>query len=107
MAILVRLISFKSRLMKTKFALLPLMFLILFLPCCSKKQEALSPRTFYMGVTPWPSDFTTVGQDQAYAFIQDHCDLVSHHFDEGIPYQEAFNHEPFPLNLVNDLNLRK
>ncbi|MFL5740016.1 MAG: hypothetical protein ACJ75B_07355 [Flavisolibacter sp.] len=93
--------------MKTKPALLCLLLLISFFPDCRKKQESLPQRTFYMGVTPWPSDFTTVAQDQSYSFIQDHCDFVSHHFDEGIPYEEAWQHQPFPQSLVNDLNERK
>ena len=43
-----------------------------------------------MGVTPWPADFTSAEIDSAYQFINHHCDIVSHHFDEGIPYEDAY-----------------
>ena len=70
----------------------------------SKQQET---RSFYMGVTPWPADFTAVEQAKAYQFINTECDLVSHHFDEGIPYKEAFSLLPMPLKLQENLQFRK
>ncbi len=65
-----------------------------------------STRSFYMGVTPWPADFTTAELDTAYDFINQHCDIVSHHFDDGIPYDEAFNQAPMPAGLVSDVQTR-
>jgi hypothetical protein len=60
-----------------------------------------------MAVTPWPADFTQPAVDDAYAFINNHCDMVSHHFDEGIPYEEAYNQTAWPQALVNDVSARK
>ena len=60
-----------------------------------------------MAVTPWPADFTPAAVDDAYAFIDQHCDMVSHHFDEGIPYEEAYNNLPWPQQLQDDLAYRK
>jgi hypothetical protein len=60
-----------------------------------------------MGVTPWPADFTALEQARAYQFINTDCDLVSHHFDDGIPYKEAFSMLPFPLKLQENLQFRK
>jgi hypothetical protein len=60
-----------------------------------------------MGTTPWPADFTIPDVDTAYQFINNHCDIVSHHFDEGIPYEEAFNNKPMPASLVQDVATRK
>lgn len=74
---------------------------------CKKEPEALSSRTFSMATTPWPADFTTVAVDNAYSFINQHCDMVSHHFDEGIPYQEALNQLEWPQQLKNDVAVRK
>lgn len=72
------------------------------------KNDPVDPatRSFYMGVTPWPADFTTNEVDTAYRFINDHCDIVSHHFDEGIPYDEAFYNKPMPPALVQDVQTR-
>lgn len=60
-----------------------------------------------MAVTPWPSDFTQQAVDDAYNFINQHCDMVSHHFDEGIPYEEAYKNLPWPQQLQNDIAYRK
>ena len=73
---------------------------------CAKKMEQ-ETRSFYMGVTPWPADFTAVEQARAYQFINTDCDLVSHHFDDGIPYQEALSMLPMPLKLQENLQFRK
>ncbi|MBK6634026.1 MAG: hypothetical protein IPG38_06675 [Chitinophagaceae bacterium] len=60
-----------------------------------------------MGTTPWPADFTVAEVDTAYRFINEHCDIVSHHFDEGIPYEEAFYNRPMPASLLQDITTRK
>ena len=75
---------------------------------CRKKEDTpVETRSFYMGVTPWPADFTLEEVDTAYRFINDHCDIVSHHFDDGIPYEEAFYNRPMPAVLVQDMTTRK
>ena len=53
-------------------------------------------RSFYMGFTPWPyradlsepEDYTEVFY--TYDLIQDYGDIVAHHFQQGIPYPEAY-----------------
>lgn len=82
-------------------------FLALFLLTACKKNSEKETRSFYMAVTPWPADFTTEAVNDAYNFIDQNCDMVSHHFDEGIPYQEAFNNLPWPQQLQNDVSFRK
>lgn len=51
-----------------------------------------APRSFYLGFTPWPyrsdADFSEVFY--TYDLIQDHGDIVAHHFQQGIPYPEAY-----------------
>lgn len=74
---------------------------------CTKKETTEQGRSFYMAVTPWPGDFTQDAVDDAYNFISQHCDMVSHHFDEGIPYEEAYKNLPWPQQLQNDVNYRK
>ena len=88
-----------------------LFFLLVFLLAgnitCRKKDPPAETRSFYMGTTPWPADFTVAEVDTAYRFINDHCDIVSHHFDEGIPYEEAFYNRPMPASLIQDMTTRK
>jgi len=80
--------------------------LVLFLFSC-KKNSVTETRSFYMGVTPWPSDFTVAAVEDAYSFINQQCDMVSHHYDEGIPYEEAYKHLDWPVDLQNDVATRK
>lgn len=93
--------------MKSRIILPALLFLLLF--SCKKKDRVsqAETRSFYMGVTPWPADFTLNELDSAYSFINSHCDIASHHFDDGIPYEEAFNNLPMPANFVQDVQVRK
>jgi len=81
--------------------------IFLLAPGCKKTADTPETRTFYMGVTPWPADFTVSEVDSAYRFINDHCDIVSHHFDDGIPYEEAYYNMPMPANLQQDVQTRK
>ncbi len=60
-----------------------------------------------MGVTPWPADFNQQETDAAYNFVNNHCDLVSHHFDDGIPYEEAYNKSNWPAHFITELQTRK
>ena len=39
---------------------------------CKKKTAPAATRTFYMGTTAWPADFTINEVDTAYKFINDH-----------------------------------
>ncbi len=77
---------------------------LLVLSACKKAQ--IDSRTFYMAVTPWPYDFNKDGVNQAYNFIHQNCDAVSHHFDDGIPWQEAYDNLPWPSELRKNLDER-
>ena len=88
------------------YMLLGIVMLCLF-SHCKKDAPAAATRSFYMGVTPWPAGFTQPSLDTAYQFINNHCDIVSHHFDEGIPYEEAYHQLPMPADLVQNLLTRK
>jgi hypothetical protein len=89
---------------------LPAIFLMLLLALTlfsCRKKEPEDTRSFYMGTTPWPADFNQSESDRAYHFINNNCDLVSHHFDEGIPYEEAYLNTNWPAGLVTELENRK
>ena len=88
--------------------LVPIGTLLLFwMTACKKENENSETRSFYMGVTPWPADFTVNEVDSAYNFINNHCDIVSHHFDDGIPYEEAFANQPLPASFQQEVQTRK
>lgn len=63
-------------------------------------------RPFYMGVTPWPYDFTAEAQQYTYETIGAHTDLVAHHFDEGIPWPEALAGEPYHPSVRGAIDTR-
>jgi hypothetical protein len=73
---------------------------------CTKKEKPVEYRSFYMGVTPWPADFTVEEVQTAYRFIDQHCDIASQHIDDGIPYEEFYSTLPLPLDFENDINYR-
>ncbi len=74
---------------------------------CNKNENVQETRSFYMGVTPWPADFTIDEVNNSYAFINNHCDIVSHHFDDGIPYEEAFQQQAMPVAFQQEVQTRK
>jgi hypothetical protein len=88
-----------------RYTLILSLAFISLLASCSKTET--QTRSFEMGVTPWPADFTAAELDNAYTFINQHCDIISHHFDDGIPFQEAFNKSGWSAELVQDVNTRK
>ncbi len=59
-----------------------------------------------MGTTPWPADLTVAEVDKTYDFINNNCDIVAHHFDEGIPFEEAYTNTTMPSSLINNINFR-
>lgn len=90
--------------------LLILSVILFFLSCNKDEPQDIvvnaETRNFYMGVTPWPGNFNFADLDIAYNFINNHCDMVSHHFDEGIPYEEAFYSQTMPLALQQQVEYR-
>ncbi|NVE95036.1 glycosyl hydrolase 53 family protein [Altererythrobacter lutimaris] len=60
-----------------------------------------------MGFTPWPADLTADGVDRAYEFLSQNGNLIAHHFDGGIPWDEALTGDPFPQHLRNDWQNRQ
>jgi hypothetical protein len=75
--------------------------------CHKHSASSATERPFYLGVTPWPADFTLEELANAYTFINTHCDIVSHHFDEGIPYEEAYTGSPLSHVLQNNIAFRR
>lgn len=82
-----------------------LTLVVLAFTTCAKKNDT-KVRSFYMGTTPWPADFTAADVDTAYRFLNEHCDIISQHFDDGIPYEEILSGTPWPDKMWIDINFR-
>jgi hypothetical protein len=95
---------------QTHIALLLLLSLTLF-PVCSQDHLRADPilpaaRTFYLGMTPWPYDYTPAALEETYRFLGEHTDLVAHHLDDGVPWAEALEARPFPPKVGENLAYR-
>jgi hypothetical protein len=73
---------------------------------CSKDDPELT-RSFNMGFTPFPYAVSQEAVDFTYQKIAQDADMVNHHFDNGVPWVEALNDEPFHTNITNDWTHRK
>jgi hypothetical protein len=63
-------------------------------------------RDFRMGFTPFPYDYTNDAVEFTYANVNYHSDIVIHHFDNGIPWDESLDNIKMPGNINLDLNSR-
>ena len=68
--------------------------------------QTSTTRTFYMGMTPLPYDFTPQAIKETYQLLGSHADLVAHHMDEGVPWEEALTGAPFDPNVEQDISNR-
>lgn len=53
-------------------------------------------RSFQMGFTAFPYDLTPDAMEHNYDQIEQHADLILHHFDHGVPWDEALDGTEFP-----------
>lgn len=71
----------------------------------SGSSQTLS-RPFYMGFTPWPYDSTIAAVENTYTKINENGDLVAHHLDGGIPWDEALGGSSYHVNVESELSTR-
>jgi hypothetical protein len=64
-------------------------------------------RCFYMGLTPFPWDFSIQAVVDTNQGIARHGDIISHHLEQGVPWSEALAGEPFHPTMMEDWNGRK
>lgn len=84
------------------------LFLLVFVAAGScNSDESAQTRPFYMGFTPFPYDVSQEAVDFTYQKIAEDADVVNQHFDNGVPWVEALENEPFHANIVNDWQSRK
>jgi hypothetical protein len=66
------------------------------------------PRAAYVGFTPLPYGLTSDSQTWTYTTLNQDGDITAHHFDNGIPWNEALSDTyPYAPNIMNDWALRK
>jgi hypothetical protein len=69
---------------------------------CEKATEATMTRPFYLSFTPFPYEISTQAIDFSYDRISKDADMITHSFDEGIPWIEALNNQPFSKKIQDD-----
>jgi hypothetical protein len=61
-------------------------------------------RTFKMGFTTWPYDFTEPAYEFTYEKLNAHGDIITHHLTQGLPWDEAYADSPtYPAWIEADI----
>lgn len=63
-------------------------------------------RPFFLGMTPFPYNYTVEAIDETYWFVGEHADMIVDHFDEGVPWREAYNNSPYSKSIEDNLDDR-
>jgi hypothetical protein len=77
----------------------------LLLDGCSKEVE-FEKRPFLMGFTPFPFEISREGVEYTYDKLSAEADIISHHFDNGVPWEEALTGKSFPSHIMDDWTYR-
>jgi hypothetical protein len=68
-------------------------------------------RPFYLGLTPFPYSISSYSAiEYVYDKIGDDADLICHHFDNGIPWDQALlsdDHTTYPSKVTEDWDYRR
>jgi len=93
-------------------SLLFIVFLF-FITACGGSSDNDSPpepeeqtRSFALGFTTWPYDASIEAVNFVYSEINSRGDIIAHHLDGGIPWQEALDGTAYPTAIENELNTR-
>ena len=63
-------------------------------------------RSFYLGFTPFPHNITTTAVQDVYTKLKNDADMIAHHFDDGLPWQESLDETAYPANIISDWQFR-
>lgn len=72
----------------------------------SQTDTSEETRHFYLGFTPFPYEVSMEAVRYVYDRITENADLIVHHFDNGVPWNEALKGEPYADEILSDWNLR-
>lgn len=73
---------------------------------CSKEDE-VKTRNFRMGFTPFPYEISQEGMGYVYDKLAAEADIINHHFDNGVPWEESLHGEEYDPSVMDDWNFRK
>jgi hypothetical protein len=71
------------------------------------KEDHEQTRSYYMGFTPVPYESSVDAATYTYRALSESADIVSHQFDNGVPWPEALAGENFSEEIMDDWNFRK
>lgn len=63
-------------------------------------------RTFHLGFTPFPYDATIEARETTFDLVNSHSDIVAHHFDNGVPWVEAYRGEEYSESALSEYGYR-
>jgi hypothetical protein len=63
-------------------------------------------RNYYLGFTPFPHNITTAAVQDVYTKLKNDADIIAHHFDDGLPWQESFDGNAYPSGIISDWQFR-
>lgn len=77
---------------------------------CELKDNPTDPnvttRNYYLGFTPFPYDVSAEAQEYVYTKISTDADIILHHFDDGIPWEESLYDQDYHTNITVDWQYR-
>jgi hypothetical protein len=97
---------------KSNTILLILFFLAAILLTNCNKDSSNNPisdkdtRSYYLGFTPFPHNVTTAAVQDVYTKLKSDADIIAHHFDDGLPWQESLDGTAYPANIISDWQFR-
>ena len=82
---------------------------LLLLPLLASLRQApnTEDRSFYMGFTPFPYDFSMEAVQYSYDRLKVDADMVSMHLDNGVPWPEALAGTSFQTNALDEWQMAK
>lgn len=85
-----------------------LIILIIFSSACNPDPATdTGSRSYYMSFTPFPYAISQEAVNFTYNTLKTDADMVTHAFDEGIPWPEALSGAAFSQNIADDWQNRK
>ena len=94
----------------SQFKQIILNFWLFFLPLLGISSmtyaEKLTERSFDLGFTYQPYDWSEQAFEDTYNFIEQNGDLIFHYFDDGVPWPEAFANSDYHSHVDDIINTR-
>jgi len=88
------------------FLILPLVLLTVLTCSCGGGGSEGDTRTFAMGFTDFPHAQTIEAVLAAWSVIGRDADMATIHFDDGVPWPQAFSGEPYHANFIEELDAK-